>query len=86
MASDSNEAARRRKGRGTWPIRAYDLGGEPPDDLSHLTTPTERVRMMKELAESVWRLAGRPVPSYRRHEMPGRLFNKGEARPDDDDV
>jgi hypothetical protein len=42
--------------------------------------------MMKELAESLWRLAGRPLHSYERHQIPGRLFEKGEARPDDSEL
>jgi hypothetical protein len=86
VASDRNEAAARRAARATWPIRAFDLSDEPSDDLSDLTTPAERLGMMKELAESAWRLAGRPLPSYLRHDIPGRLFDKGEARPDDDDL
>ena len=86
VASSSHDAASRRAARATWPVRVHALDDQPTDDLSDVTTPAERVGMMKELAESLWRLAGRPLPSYQRHEMPGRLFERGEAPPDDDDV
>ncbi|HEX4511572.1 MAG TPA: hypothetical protein VH328_15900 [Burkholderiaceae bacterium] len=85
MGSNSNDAAARRAARASWPITRHDLNSDPADDLSAVTTPAERIAMMKELAETAWRLAGRPLPAYARHEIPGRLFEKGEARPDNDD-
>jgi hypothetical protein len=42
--------------------------------------------MMAELAEAAWRIAGRPLPSYQRGNMPGKLFPPGTLRPDDDDA
>lgn len=84
MASDSHDAAARRAARRNWPVRSFNLQDEPGDDLSDRTTPAERIAMMKELAESAWRLAGKPLPSYQRHQMPGRLFDRGEERPDND--
>ena len=42
--------------------------------------------MMEELAVSAYKLAGRDLPVYDRHQMPGRLFRPGEARSDDDDA
>jgi hypothetical protein len=82
---DPDDVASRRAARGTWPVSVHALG-ESNDDLSDLTTPAERIAMMKELAESAWRLSGRPLQSDRRSEIPGRLFRRGEVRPDDDDV
>lgn len=86
MPSGPGDAAARRAARAGWPIARYELGAEPSDDLSDVTTAAERVAMMAELAEAAWRLAGRPLPSYDRRHMPGRLFRPGEARPDDDDA
>jgi hypothetical protein len=42
--------------------------------------------MMAELAEAAWRVAGRPLPSYERRDIPGKLFPPGTPRPDDDDA
>jgi hypothetical protein len=70
-------------GRGAWPIRRYRLGEEPPDDLSEVTTPAQRLAMMWPLAREGWLLSGRPLPAYSRANMPSRMFRGGE-RPDDE--
>ncbi len=51
-------------------MRRYRLGEEPPDDLSAITTVTERLAMMWPLAIQAWELAGLPMPQYGRAEMP----------------
>lgn len=73
----------RRAARQGWGIVRHQLGDEPSDDLSDVTTPAERVAMMRELAETAWRLAGRALPGYERAAIPGRLFRPGTPRPDD---
>ncbi len=85
MGSDAKNAAARRAARANWRINVHPLRDDVTDDLSEVTTASERLAMMRELAESAWRLAGRPLPSYPRHQMPGRMFRRGEARPDDDE-
>ena len=86
MAGDSEQAAeRRRAARANWPIVRFRLGEEPSDALSAVTTPVERVAMMWTLAESAWKLAGRPLPTYHRGNLPARLFRPGTPRPHDDD-
>lgn len=85
MSSSADRAAARRLARQAWPIIKHDLGADAADDLSDTTTAAERIAMMKELAETAWRVSGRALPTYARHEMPGRLFEKGENRPDNDD-
>lgn len=74
----------RRAARAVWPVARYRLGQEPSDDLSDTTTPAERVAMMAELALAAWKVAGRPLPDYQRHNAPGRLFRPGTPRPDDE--
>lgn len=76
---------RRRADRARWPVTRFRLGEEPPDDLSATTTATERIAMMRVLAESAWRLSGRPWPAYDRRNIPARIFRPGERPPDDDD-
>ncbi|MDX2171269.1 MAG: hypothetical protein SF182_29640 [Deltaproteobacteria bacterium] len=68
------------RSRSDWPIRRYRLGEEPPDDLGELTTASQRVAMMWRLAGEGWQLAGRTLPSYRRSEIPLRLYAPGEPR------
>jgi hypothetical protein len=77
-------AALRRAARAQWPVRRFRLGEEPPDDLSDVTTPAERIAMMWPLAEEAWRIAGRPLPTYDRRSIPARIFRPGESPPDDD--
>jgi hypothetical protein len=64
--------------RSRWPVRLYRLGEEPPDDLSAVTTPEERLAMMESLAEEAFSLAGRPRPTYSRAETPVALRRLGE--------
>ena len=75
MERDSDRArAARAARRGTWPIRRYALGEEPDDDLNGQTTAAQRVGMMWQLAKDAWASTGRPLPSYTRAEMPGRII------------
>ena len=86
MGIDPREAEERRRARASWPIARYRLGGEPPDDLSEVTTPAQRIAMMWELAASAWEAAGRPWPTYDRRHIPARYFPPGSSRPDTDDA
>jgi hypothetical protein len=85
MAADPQDAHRQRAERARWPIVRFRLGDEPPEDLSDVTTATERIAMMRSLAETAWRVAGRPIPSYDREHIPARLFRPGQRPPDDDE-
>jgi hypothetical protein len=67
-------AARRAAERKKWPIRRYQLGDEPSDDLSATTTAAERLAMVWQLTFEAWRLAGRDIPSYSREATPGRVI------------
>src|SRR5439155_477366 len=78
-----------RRGEGTqtaararWPIARFRLGEEPPEDLSQVTTHTERIAMMWFLAETAWKVAGWPWPRYERRTIPARLFRPGTPPPD----
>ena len=42
--------------------------------------------MVWQLAESAWKLAGRPWPTYDRRNLPARIFRAGTPRPVDDDA
>jgi hypothetical protein len=76
----------RRRARSRWPIVRFRLGDEPSDDLSPTTTPAERIAMMRALAESAWRLAGRELPTYDRAHIPAVLYRPGMRPPDGDDA
>jgi len=87
MALDSDGASERRRAqRARWPIARHRLGEEPSDDLSAVTTPVERIAMMWTLAQTAWKVAGLPLPTYDRRNLPGRLFRAGAPRPHDDDA
>ena len=69
--------ADRRRARREWPIRRYDLGHEPLDDLRAHTTASERLAMVWPLTLVSWRLAGREIPDYERADTPGSLLRSG---------
>ena len=84
MPSDRSDADIRRVARQGWRIVHHRLGDEPSDDLSDVTSPSERIAMMRELSEAAWKLAGRTLPTYERRDVPGALFRPGTPRPDDE--
>jgi hypothetical protein len=59
-----------RADRSAWPVRRFDLGDEPLDDLSASTTPEQRLDMVGTLTLDSWALSGRAVPAYSRPETP----------------
>ena len=67
-AGKSSGARTRRE----WPVRKWQLGDEPGEDLSTTTTAQERLAMMWPLAVEAWSLAGRPLPEYDRRDIPVR--------------
>lgn len=78
MPQDDDAAARRRA-RGSWPIRVFRLGEEPGGDLSGSTTPEERIAMMWPLAADAWTAAGRRIPAYERDRAPARVVRRTAA-------
>ncbi|PYM15507.1 MAG: hypothetical protein DMD81_14845 [Candidatus Rokuibacteriota bacterium] len=85
MAFADRDTERKRAERAQWPIVRFRLGDDPPEDLSAITTPGERIAMMWGLAEAAWKLARKPWPTYDRRHIPARLVRPGEARPHDDE-
>ena len=86
MAAETRDSeAQRRAARAAWPIARFTLGDESADDISAVTTAAERIAMMWPLAEAAWKLAGRPLPTYDRSNIPARVFRPGEPPPPDDD-
>lgn len=76
----SDEAARRRRAaerraRATLTVTT-PRASRPPS----APTPAERLAMMWPLSVEAWLLSGRPLPEYRREEMPGRVLRDGEPR------
>lgn len=59
-------------------MRRFKLG-EETDDLSAVTTATERIAMMWPLAVEAWSLAGLSIPDYTRKTLPGRIL-RGPTR------
>jgi hypothetical protein len=58
--------------------RIFRLGEEPAnDDLSAVTTAEERLAMVAELSQRMWKLTGKATPSYTRATMPVRVLRRG---------
>lgn len=77
--ADPSDAARRAAERSRWPGLKTTLTEAPgAEDLSATTTVEERLAMMWDLARASWALTGRPLPTYSRAEMPGRVIRPDE--------
>jgi hypothetical protein len=68
-AEPATDRAKRR--RDTWPVTVRRLR-EPVEPVA-FGTPETRLQAVAELTEQCWRLAGKPLPSYARHETPVRI-------------
>jgi hypothetical protein len=74
--SDDPDRKARAAARRSWPIRVYNLGEEPDEDLSATTTAAERVEMVWQLTLDAWASSGRPIPDYPREKMPVRIIHR----------
>lgn len=54
------------------------LGHEPPDDLTAISTPSERVAMVWRITLDAWAAMGEAIPDYPRGEAPGRVIRRHE--------
>lgn len=71
-------AEARRLARAHWAGRLTKLVEEPELDPDVLAmTPHDRVAMVWQLTMDSWAVTGRPVPSYQRATMPGRMVRGG---------
>jgi len=66
----------RRALRGAWPIRAVPLEQEGAVDRRVVSTVDERLALVHTLTLQLWAFAGRPLPTYSRAEMPGRIVRR----------
>ena len=82
MSTPDAATQARRNARAAWPVTVSRLGQEPADDLSDRTTPEQRLAMMWTLAVDAWTVGGRPLPSYPRRLMPGRVIRNASTAPD----
>lgn len=53
------------------------LGEESLTDERIPSDPDQRLAMVAFLTRTQWALAGRPMPTYRRAEMPGQVIRPG---------
>jgi len=70
-------AAERRQARANWPIRRVALRDETLTDARDTSTVDERLALVWVLTLRQWEFAGRPLPTYARAAMPGRLIRTG---------
>lgn len=53
--------------------RVVSLTSDAASDARVDGTVDERLALVQELSARMWRLSGKPVPTYTRREMPVRL-------------
>jgi hypothetical protein len=73
MSDDRDAYAERAAKRNGWPVQRFQLGSEPSHEVVGATM-NERLAMMWPLALDAWASTGKPLPSYERHNMPGRVI------------
>jgi hypothetical protein len=59
--------------RATWPGVVTTLDDQADAALMRDATPARRIAMVWQITLDVWASSGRPLPSYTRAEMPGRV-------------
>jgi dolichyl-phosphate-mannose--protein O-mannosyl transferase len=77
MQSDDDMRKLRAQARASWPVRRLKLQDEEAPDLSALT-PGERIALVWRLTQDAWAFKGEPLPSYQRHDAPGRVIRARE--------
>lgn len=66
-----------RAARASWPGVVSNLAGaSEAADLRATTTAEQRVALVWELTLGAWSLTGKPLPSYERAQMPGRVVRR----------
>jgi len=75
---DDEQRRARAAARRSWPGRVTSLSDAPEAFAPDETTAGERIAMVWQLTLEAWALAGKPIPDYPRHLMPGRLRRLGE--------
>jgi hypothetical protein len=73
----------RAEARRNRPVRRFEVGLEPNDDLSGTTTAAERMGMVWRLSLDAWAMTGKQLPDYPREQIPGRVIRPGDMRGDD---
>lgn len=60
-----------------YPVRLFQLGTEPGDNLSATSTAEERLVMVELLSHRMWELTGRSQPTYSPATIPVQLVRRG---------
>ena len=77
MSNRKARAQKRRHHYQDWPLRKFALGQEPMvDQRDNRRSAKERIEAVWALSLQHWQLSGRPLPTYSRAEIPGRLIKK----------
>ncbi len=67
------KAPRDKSAKTVAPARIICLEDEQGDNLVDSTSAEERIAMVDVLSRRMWELTGRPLPTYDRAHMPGRI-------------
>ncbi len=74
MSSFEERAKARRHDPKQWQIRKSSVHDQLDSDQEDTRTATERVYAIWRLTQELWHISGRHIPTYARHNMPGRLI------------
>ncbi len=60
-------------------VRVVSLHSREAGDSRMEGTIAERLAMTRQLTERIWKLSGKPLPSYTRATMPVRIIRRSVA-------
>lgn len=75
--TDPDRAARALR-RASWPGAVTTLDDQADAAIVRHGTPAQRIAMVWQITLDVWASSGRPLPSYTRAEIPGRLIRSDD--------
>lgn len=79
VADEEGEArALRARRRASWTGGLRRIDTLPEVELLHLE-PSVLLGLVTTLSLEAWAMTGKPLPSYRREEMPGRIIRGDDA-------
>lgn len=75
----SDAARLRASRRASWPGGLTTLSGQTDAAIVRHGTAAERVAMVWRITLDAWATSRRPLPSYARAEMPGRIIRRNDG-------
>ncbi len=77
MMDEARKARAQR--RQSWPGNVVELGHETDAAIMLDGTSADRIRALWRVTADAWASSGRPIPDYRRANMPGKIIRPSDG-------